>query len=74
MCLLMFNLLYWTKKKTNLIELKSMFQTHQKEVKLVKIFSTGDLRAMQMQEGWKIAYNKKKIGLDLRNCFKKNRR
>ena len=41
MCLLMFNLLYWTKKKTNLIELKSMFQTHQKEVKLVKIFPTG---------------------------------
>ena len=38
----MFNLLYWTKKKTNLIELKSMFQTHQKEVKLVKIFPTGD--------------------------------
>ena len=43
MCLLMFNLLYWTKKKTNLIELKSMFQTHQKEVKLVKIFPTGDV-------------------------------
>ena len=29
------------------------------------------LRAMQMQEGWKIAYNQKKIGLDLRNCLKK---
>ena len=42
----MFNLLYWTKKKTNLIELKSMFQTHQKEVKLVKIFPTG---VQQMQ-------------------------
>ena len=29
------------KKKTNFIELKSMFLKHQKEVKLVKIFSTG---------------------------------
>ena len=31
------------KKKTNFIELKSMFLKHQKEVKLVKIFSTGEI-------------------------------